>query len=196
MFPFTKNRLAKFNGILLLAFALMLVGCDQNEAKDGPNKEPELAVSITRDLTAITATPASFSTEEPLLPQETPSSPTPSPTREPDELFSSDTARCGNLLPILPDVGHPVNDLGVIAIPEALVPDAALPALSRLLEEPATVGLAAFEVGRESEGLFLNAEEPMPLASVVKVLDLVAYAEAVEAGKIDPRSYQKIQRTK
>ena len=36
--------------------------------------------------------------------------------------------------------------------------------------------------------MYLNADVPMPLASVVKVLHLVAYAEAVAAGDLDPTS--------
>ena len=93
---------------------------------------------------------------------------------------------CGLLLPIVSDVSPSSTDLGKVAIPDSLVPDSAMRALTRLLEHPETVGLAAYELGRESEGLFLNAEVPMPLASVVKVVELVAYAEAVNEGRIDP----------
>jgi beta-lactamase class A len=69
-----------------------------------------------------------------------------------------------------------------------MVPDSALPALEQLLDEPGSVGLAAYRVGREAEGAYLNADVPMPLASVVKVIHLVAYAEAVAAGELDPLS--------
>lgn len=46
------------------------------------------------------------------------------------------------------------------------------------------VGLAAFPVGREAEGVFLNADQPFALASTKKVLILGAYAEAVRAGRL------------
>ena len=41
-------------------------------------------------------------------------------------------------------------------------------------------------LARKTQGVYLNADTPMPLASVVKVLHLVAYAEAVAAGELDP----------
>ncbi len=189
MFSIAKTQLARISGVLLFMFVMVLAGCDQNEIQEGPNKKPEQIVTLTSNFSDINSTPASLSTEEPPSPQATPPSTALTPQPDSAELFNPDSARCGNFLPILPDIGHPVNDLGAIAIPEAFVPEAALPALSWLITHPDTVGLAAFEVGRESEGLFLNAEEPMPLASVVKVLDLVAYAEAVEAGQIDPAAW-------
>jgi hypothetical protein len=67
-----------------------------------------------------------------------------------------------------------------------LVPENAQPALDRILNSPGNVGLAAYRVGQEEQGVYLNPDEPMPLASVVKVIHLVAYAEAVAAGDLDP----------
>jgi hypothetical protein len=71
---------------------------------------------------------------------------------------------------------------------EAIIPQAARPALRQLLEHPQTVGLAAYRLGQEADGVFLNADIPMPLASVVKIIHLVAYAEAVAAGRLNPLS--------
>jgi D-alanyl-D-alanine carboxypeptidase len=68
----------------------------------------------------------------------------------------------------------------------AAAPPAAWPALEQLFNAPESVGLAAFQVGREAEGAYLNAETPMPLASVVKLVTLVAYAEAAAAGELNP----------
>ena len=73
-----------------------------------------------------------------------------------------------------------------LAALQSLAPSAAWPALSRLLDAPATVGLVAFQAGRETEGVYLNANATMPLASVAKLITLVAYAEAVAAGKMNP----------
>lgn len=67
-----------------------------------------------------------------------------------------------------------------------LAPVAAWPALQRLLDAPGTVGLVAFQAGRENEGVHLNANLPMPLASVVKIITLVVYAEAVATGELNP----------
>ncbi len=67
-----------------------------------------------------------------------------------------------------------------------LAPAAAWPALQRLLDAPGTVGLVAFQAGREAVGVYLNADAPMPLASVAKLIVLVAYAEAIAAGELNP----------
>jgi D-alanyl-D-alanine carboxypeptidase len=55
-----------------------------------------------------------------------------------------------------------------------------------MLLEPGSVSLAAFELGREAEGVYLNPDLSLPLASVVKVIHLIAYAEAVQNGELDP----------
>jgi hypothetical protein len=69
---------------------------------------------------------------------------------------------------------------------QAILPDEARTALNQLLTEPGLVGLAAYRIGQEADGAYLNADAPMPLASVVKLIDLVAYAEAVAAGQLNP----------
>jgi D-alanyl-D-alanine carboxypeptidase len=69
------------------------------------------------------------------------------------------------------------------------IPEVARPALERLLSAPETVGLAAFQIGRESEGVYLNADARMPLASVVKIINLIAYAQATAAGELDPAEW-------
>ena len=68
----------------------------------------------------------------------------------------------------------------------AVVPEAAWPALERLLDAPDTVGLVAYQLGRESEGITWNADVPMPLISVAKIITLVAYVEAASAGELNP----------
>lgn len=98
---------------------------------------------------------------------------------------------CGQLLPILPAAGAaPVDNLApdaaALAQLQERMPEAARPALQRLLSAPQTVGLAAYRVGQETEGAYLNAQTPMPLASVVKLIHLVAYAEAVSNGRLNP----------
>ncbi|MDX1663553.1 MAG: serine hydrolase [Candidatus Promineifilaceae bacterium] len=111
----------------------------------------------------------------------------------------SDTTRCGLLLPVVPppDGAEPagtMENVGVAAPPAAAlpslldVPEAARPAVRRILEAPEDVALVAYELGDEEQGLALNGDAPMPLASVVKVVHLVAYAAAVQAGEINPDS--------
>jgi beta-lactamase class A len=65
------------------------------------------------------------------------------------------------------------------------MPEAALPAWQQIVAAPETVGLVAYRLGEEADGVYLNADVPMPLASVVKVVHLVAYVEAVTAGRLD-----------
>mgnify|MGYP001489421882 CR=1 FL=1 len=58
--------------------------------------------------------------------------------------------------------------------------------LDYVAAHPESVSLAAWTVGEEGEGIFLNADVPRPLASTVKILVLAAYADRVEAGTLDP----------
>ncbi len=102
-------------------------------------------------------------------------------------------AACGQILPIFTNGGSPATttlnpDPEALARLQTILPDAARPALNRILAAPRTVGLAAYRVGQEADGAYLNADAPMPLASVVKLIHLVAYAEAAAAGQIDPTS--------
>ncbi len=96
---------------------------------------------------------------------------------------------CGLTLPILPETAVPLTaelnpDPDALAELREAVPETAAPALDRLLLRPDLAGLAAYRVGQETEGVYLNADAPMPLASVVKVITLAAYAEAVAAGEL------------
>jgi len=95
------------------------------------------------------------------------------------------------LLDPLPEMATSAVGLNVSATTRASLraqaPPAAWPALERLLNAPQTVGLATFQAGRESEGVYLNADLPMPLASVAKLIILVAYAEAVADGALRPQ---------
>lgn len=97
---------------------------------------------------------------------------------------------CGLLLKPLPArIASESTDFKVSDAVESelrqLVPTAAWPALQRMLDAPDTVGLVAFQAGREAEGVYLNASVSMPLASVAKLIVLVAYTEAVATGELD-----------
>ncbi|MBK8985301.1 MAG: serine hydrolase [Chloroflexi bacterium] len=80
-------------------------------------------------------------------------------------------------------------DANALSSLEAIMPAAAKPAWDYLLANPQNVALVAFRAGQEANGVYLNADAPMPLASVVKIIHLVAYAEAAAAGELDPASY-------
>jgi hypothetical protein len=75
-------------------------------------------------------------------------------------------------------------ELPQVEIPDS-VPEAARPALERLLEAPEMVGLAAYQIGFEANGVYHNADVPMPLASVAKIINLIAYAEGTTDGRFN-----------
>lgn len=98
---------------------------------------------------------------------------------------------CGvDLPPLLSDGPPPQTDLPITEAEAALlrtqVPVAAWAGVQRLLDAPGTVGLAAYQLGREAEGVFWNADLPMPLASTAKIITLAAYVEAAAAGEFNP----------
>lgn len=110
-------------------------------------------------------------------------------------VISNDNERCGLLLPIMPDrEAIEITSFSDLSLadnwpPSFSMPEDALPALKRILDAPDSVGLAAYQIGRESDGVYLNADNPMPLASVVKLINLIAYAEAVDDGRLDPAEW-------
>lgn len=172
------DRMAAF----LLLLSLLMAGCERPSPTTA-------SISIPTATTVVTPTLASTNT--PTATATATVTPTPTPTATP--FFSGTVTDCGQILPILSGYDGPlVTDLdpalSAMANLQAIVPDAARVAINRLLAEPGTVGLAAYRVGQETDGAYLNADVPMPLASVVKLLDLVAYAEAVAAGQLDPTS--------
>ena len=160
---------------------------------------PPPAITETAVSTELppTLTPLPFAAAEsaPELPVEMPvdaSSPTPGTTTATvAPFYFRDLTACGVELPLVSDYDGPVvtsldpdpADLQQIL---DLIPDEARPALEQLLNDPQTVGLAAYRVGDEANGVYLNENAPLPLASVVKVVHLVAYAEAVAAGDLNP----------
>ena len=118
--------------------------------------------------------------------------PTPLAAATPTPIYSGPLSPpCGVTLPaLLPTADTAATALAPAAPLDeaalrALIPEAAWPAMQRLLDAPASVGLVAYQLGRESEGVFWNADTPMPLISVAKVITLAAYAEALAAGELN-----------
>jgi D-alanyl-D-alanine carboxypeptidase len=93
-------------------------------------------------------------------------------------------------LPAAPDslVESLAPNVAALARLQEIMPAAAGPALQRILSAPQSVALVAYRAGQEGQGVYLNADAPMPLASVVKVIHLVAYVEAATAGQLNPLS--------
>lgn len=98
---------------------------------------------------------------------------------------------CGQLLPILPTHTTPQTtaltpDAAALTAVQNRIPDTAVAAWQYILNHPDNVGLVAYRVGNEANSVYLNADVQMPLASVVKLIPLVAYVEAVSNGELDP----------
>lgn len=177
--------------LLVLAAVFFLAGCQPALPVASP------AASAVEPTAVPTTWPSSTPEPEPTQPPTavppTQIPPTAAPTAAAPALLTGTLPACGQLLPLLPSYESEIietldPDPGDAARLQESVPDAARPALNRLLNAPGTVGLAAYRVGQEEQGAYLNADVPMPLASVVKVIHLVAYAEAVAAGELNPTS--------
>ncbi len=173
--------------LIVIGFFLGLAGCERPSTSPPQSLiTPPPTIAATPTLVPTpTVVPPATATNTP-VPTNTP---TPPPSATP--LFAAGVApACGQILPILPGTAvltETLNpDSAALARLQAIVPEIARPALERLLAEPGTVGLAAYRIGQEADGAYLNADAPMPLASVVKLVHLVAYAEAAAAGEIDP----------
>ena len=182
----------------------ILVGCVRPSAETASVPTLSATVHATPTL-APSTTPTSKAdiVEKPVVSTATivPATTTPPPSSTPFHVGDLSPA-CGQILPILPETAAsagsvqavtPITELNpdaaTLAKVERMMPDAAKEAWNHILTSPETVGLAAFRVGDEANGVYLNADVPMPLGSVVKVVYLVAYAEAVAAGELDPTSY-------
>jgi D-alanyl-D-alanine carboxypeptidase len=167
--------------LLVQTLIFLLVACSQ----------PEAATAVPTQSIAETAVPtiAPTETQPPPTaePEQTPTLSPVTPTSPVQPAPAAGPAPCGVILPILAesDVEVTAELPDVDDLPES-VPEFAIPALERLLAAPETVGLAAYEIGFEANGVYHNADVPMPLASVVKIINLIAYAEEAGSGNLNP----------
>ena len=178
--------------VALLAW-LCLAACAQ------PTAVVPLVTAVSHQPTPLSpaATPTLVpTTVAPTTPTSLPPSPTPTEivlTTATPFFQGTPSPACGQQLPLFTEQAADLTtslapDPQAIAQLEKLIPDPALPALRYILDNPQDVGLAVYRLGQEADGVYLNADVPMPLASVVKIVHLVAYAEAVAAGQLDPLS--------
>ncbi|HEX6384934.1 MAG TPA: serine hydrolase [Anaerolineae bacterium] len=183
-----RDRLVRAAAVL---FLLAVVACKRPapEAQIVVVQPAQSPLSLDTALTTPTLAPAT----EPALITPLPT-PTARPSSEATPFYQGPLSpACGQRLPLLPAASAPLvdtlaPDAGALAYLQSIMPGVARPALQRILAAPATVGLAAYRAGEEADGVYLNADMPMPLASVVKVIHLVAYAEAVAGGRLNPLS--------
>ena len=178
--------------LLFLLVLLLLAGCAAQTGGAAvttpPQPAEETALPAHKETAIPTLTPPT-STATALAP-----SPSPAAVAADEEVppfYFRDVVACGQTLPLVSTYDGPLvtslsYDQDALNTLMETLPEEARPALEQLLRDPGTVGLAAYRIGREADGVFLNANTPMPLASVVKVLHLIAYANAVEDGELNP----------
>ncbi|MFZ1396363.1 MAG: serine hydrolase [Candidatus Promineifilaceae bacterium] len=195
-FPLQFHPMWRTASKLTLLFFLLLgiVACERpSAAATVPLTElqsnPVAAAPATPTL-ANTAVPTLRPTATAVLPTHTPTSTATVPPITAEMAANA----CGQRLPLLaqnntPTVIELAPDPAILAALLAELPAAARPAWDELVTNPGSVGLVAYRVGDEANGIYHNADMQMPLASVVKIVHLVAYAEAVAAGQLDPTSY-------
>lgn len=187
---------------LTLFFSLLLwlaVACERPSAADTSaltqlQSNPAAVVAqLPTPTLANTVIPTAALAETAAPAASTPTVPPPTPF-----FTASNVSPCGQRLPLLPTNSSPTTtslspDLTAVAALLAQLPESARPAWEELLSNPGSVGLVAYRVGDEANGIYHNADVQMPLASVAKIIHLVGYAEAVAAGRLDPTSYVTLE---
>ena len=171
--------------IFALLSLFVLLACEQSPAPTQP------ATPLPPTPTAAGAQVASTVIAEPSV---TPTTAAPTRTPQPSIVPFVPTALpasvtpCGVLLPtILEERAESAAEWQMPFLDETLIPADALPAVERFFTHPDDVSLVVYRLGYEGVGFYHNADRPMPLASVSKLIQLVAYANQVEAGTLDPQ---------
>ena len=178
--------------IIILIILLLVVSCTRATP---PTQIVEIEPPPTNDVVEPTTSSTPTEPAETTEAVETAvSTPTQQPTSTPAPIYNGPrSAACGQILPILPTNTTPTTteinpDPKALAQLRNMMPENAVVALDRILEAPKTVGLVVYRVGDEANGVYINPDMQMPLASVAKLVTLAAYTEAVTAGEIDPNS--------
>ncbi len=171
--------------LITLLTSLWLTSCQESPSTE---QIPEIDNSAPAEVEPQADEPA-----ETAVPPTLPPPPTlaisPTPTLSPTPfVIQNPSLPCGQALPlVLPD--KVTNyDWELPPISKELVPENALPAIEYLYANPNDVSVVVFQVDYEGIGYYHNADAPMPLASVNKIVHLVAWAQGVEAGEFDPNT--------
>ncbi|MEM7333383.1 MAG: serine hydrolase [Chloroflexota bacterium] len=147
--------------------------------------------STNQQIKQSTNTPTPQPTSTPIPPTETPfySGIPSTPCGQTLPLnHAFDSAQDGSTASPSPITQLPNTPTAALENLQTLAPDIVWPAIEQMIEHPETVGLAIFQLGNEANGVYLNAEQLMPVASLAKTITLAAYAEAVVAGELNPNT--------
>lgn len=166
---------------------------------------PPAATQIAAIAATATASPTTTAETQNFAPPPATNTPVATATTTPSPQYTAtpfytgpQSPACGQLLPLLPASTQPAitnlqpRDTAVAAL-KAAAPESSWPAIEYMLDHPGNVGLAAYRLGEENRGAYLNPDTAMPLASVVKLIHLVAYVEAVGANTLNPVSYVPLE---
>ncbi|MEM9776402.1 MAG: serine hydrolase, partial [Chloroflexota bacterium] len=166
-----------------ILLAISLASCNQEPFEPVPVVEAAADDSLLDNLEIVPTTPANPVGAPTLPPPPTIEIP-PTPVLSPTPFVIQDPSPpCGQQLPtVLPDV-ETNYDWELPPIADELVPERAKPAIEYLYANPNDVSVVVFQVDYEGIGYYHNADSPMPLASVNKLIHLVAWAKAVEEGE-------------
>lgn len=187
-------------GLMVWGILLGVAACQQADAAVPvvTMVSPTAVAELPATLTVASPTAPILPTEPPTaVPTDLPATATATPTAVPMTFSGVRSPVCGQQLPLLPT--HTSADMTrlnptpeEVAFVESLMPATAVAAWAYMLAHPENVSLVAYRMGDEANGIYLNGERQMPLASVVKLLPLVAYVEAVATGELDPLSAHAI----
>ena len=180
--PSTLLRCRSFKYVGICLLILLIASCtESNRVTSQPS------ATHTPLLTTQTPSPP---VETPILTKVITASPTatvlptPSPLPSPTPIVV--TEPCGQHLPIVLPQDEATFDWQQPNLSPELIPEDVQPALEHFFANPNDVSLVVYQLGYEGIGFYHNADRPMPLASVSKLIQLVAYGNAVDAGTLDP----------
>ncbi len=190
--PIQYGRMKK-SLLLLVLLSAYLGSCTSSTVMVGQPNEPLLAAVTTPATATATAAEDPSPPATAITATETAVPPTavPTPIFTPTPFYTGErTAACGQLLPLRlttepPTATYNFNQTAA-DITRDTMPDIAQPAFDYILANPEDVSLVVFRMGDEANGIYLNEDVPRPLASVAKLIHLIAYVEAAEAGEINP----------
>ncbi len=166
----------------MLLYLFVLLACEQSPTHPTITRSPSPTQQATPSVPTAIIEPSATPTVA-LLPTYTPQTFVAPPTALP-----ASVTPCGVILPTLVEESEaPTTEWQMPLLSDELIPADALPAVERFFSHPDDVSLVVYRLGYEGIGFYHNADRPMPLASVSKLIQLVAYANQVDAGALDPQ---------
>lgn len=178
-------------GLIIALF--LIAGCGESPAPPPHPTAPPTSVSMQPSVQPVAASASATQSDLPSNPTLPPATSIPTAVPRPTVTLIpilDPSPPCGQLLPTLtePDLSPGYVGWTVPPLPEEFIPADIQPALEYFFKHPNSVSITAYQIGYEGIGFFHNEDALMPLASVSKLIELVAYDQAAANGQIDPRA--------